>query len=175
MRQVSKDMHIILSNGLNRIATLRSREHAQKPQLRVVPSFCNNGTASGLDSLVDLGPFGFLHGDIIREGAARRYVRGMGDEQPVVIGLPRGHELRPEPGEVLLDAAWRADIPLASSCGGQGVCGDCVVNVVEGAENLVPPDVVEEAWFKRGDRPPRVRLACRLLVRGPAVVSTTYW
>jgi len=99
----------------------------------------------------------------------------MEDESPVVIGLPRGHEFRPEPGEVLLDAAWRADVPLASSCGGQGVCGDCVVKIVEGAENLEPPDDVERAWFARHPRPPAVRLACRLRVRGPAVVSTTYW
>jgi len=97
------------------------------------------------------------------------------DDAPLVIGLPRGHELRPQADECLLDAAWRADVPLASSCGGQGVCGDCIVRIVEGAENLAPPDDVERAWFERGERPAGVRLACRLIVRGPAVVATTYW
>ena len=97
------------------------------------------------------------------------------DDAPLVLGLPRGHRLRPQPDECLLDAAWRADVPLASSCGGQGVCGDCVVRIVEGEENLLPPDAVEQAWFDRRPRPAGVRLACRLRVRGPAVVATTYW
>jgi ferredoxin len=97
------------------------------------------------------------------------------DDAPLVLGLPRGHELRPRHDECLLDAAWRADVPLASSCGGQGVCGDCVVQIVEGAENLLPPDDVEHAWLQRRERPANVRLACRLRVRGPAVVSTGYW
>jgi ferredoxin len=99
----------------------------------------------------------------------------MGEESFVIVGLPRDHEIRIERDEVLLDAAWRAGVPLASSCGGQGVCGDCVVKIVQGAENLEPPDDVERAWFTRGERPAHVRLACRLRVHGPAVVSTTYW
>ena len=99
----------------------------------------------------------------------------MEDDAPVVIGLPRGHALRPEQGEVLLDTAWRCDVPLASSCGGQGVCGDCVVKVVEGMENLSDPDDVERLWMERNGHPEQLRLACRLLVRGRAVVSTTYW
>ncbi len=97
------------------------------------------------------------------------------DQRPTVIGLPAGHELRPDPDEVLLDTAWRCDVPLASSCGGQGVCGDCVVTIIEGAGNLAPPDVVERAWLDREARPADVRLACRLHVLGDAVVTTTYW
>jgi adenylate cyclase len=100
---------------------------------------------------------------------------GGDDDAPLVIGLPRGHALRPRRDECLLDAAWRADVPLASSCGGQGVCGDCAVRIVEGSEHLLPPDDVERAWFARRPRPAGVRLACRLRVCGPAVVATTYW
>jgi ferredoxin len=97
------------------------------------------------------------------------------DDAPLVLGLPRGHELRPEPDECVLDAAWRADVPLASSCGGQGVCGDCVVRIVDGAENLCPPDEVERTWLARNGDPPQTRLSCRLKVTGPAVIATTYW
>ncbi len=92
-----------------------------------------------------------------------------------MIGLPRGHELRPRRSECLLDAARRADVPLASSCGGRGICGDCVVRIVAGTANLAPPDEVERAWRAREERPAGVRLACRLRVLGPATVSTTYW
>lgn len=94
---------------------------------------------------------------------------------PLVIGLPRRYEMRPEPGESLLDAAWRAGVPLASSCGGQGVCGDCAVRVVRGAENFTPPDAVESEWRRRRSPPGDVRLACRSEVHGPAVVTTGYW
>ncbi len=100
----------------------------------------------------------------------------MPDPEPIIVtGLPRGHAIRVEPGECLLDAAWRADVPLASSCGGQGVCGACAVAVVSGGENLEPPDVVEQAWRIRNAPPDGIRLACRLIARGPAAVSTTYW
>jgi adenylate cyclase len=95
---------------------------------------------------------------------------------PRVLCLPRGHVVGVGPGETLLAAARRLDVPLASSCGGKAVCGDCIVRVVSGAEHLTPPDADEIAWRARtGKGSEALRLACCLRVTGPAEVATTYW
>jgi ferredoxin len=96
--------------------------------------------------------------------------------RPVVLCRPRGDVVLPAPDETLLAAALRSEVPLASSCGGKAVCGDCVVRIVAGRENLSPPDADELAWRKRtGKGGDDLRLACCLRVRGPAEVATTYW
>jgi uncharacterized 2Fe-2S/4Fe-4S cluster protein (DUF4445 family) len=51
---------------------------------------------------------------------------------PRVTFSPGGRTVTAEPGQSLLDAAFAASIPLASVCGGRGICGRCRV-VVHGA------------------------------------------
>ena len=93
-----------------------------------------------------------------------------------VLCVPRGDVLVPREDETILDAALRADVPLASSCGGRAVCGDCVVRVLAGDSNLTPADADERAWRARTGRGgDRLRLACCARVRGPVEVATTYW
>ena len=93
-----------------------------------------------------------------------------------VLCLPRGHVLVPRQDETILDAARRQDVPLAASCAGRAVCGDCIVRVLSGGENLTPPDADELAWRARtGKGCDTQRLACCTRVRGPVEVATTYW
>ena len=56
------------------------------------------------------------------------------------------------------------------NCGGYGQCGTCIVEIVEGMENLSPRTKVEEQKLKK--RPPSYRLACQTLVNGPVTVRT---
>ena len=56
------------------------------------------------------------------------------------------------------------------NCGGYGQCGTCVVDIVEGAENLSPRTEVEERKLKK--RPTSCRLACQALVNGSVSVVT---
>jgi ferredoxin len=115
----------------------------------------------------------------------------------LVTCVPRGDVLRPRPGETLLQAALRSRVPLASSCGGRAVCGDCLLRVLSGADRLSPPTPAELAWRARTGRglpgpapsgspsgpalgsgsPPAatLRLACCATVHGPVAVTTTYW
>lgn len=95
--------------------------------------------------------------------------------RPRVECVPRGVVVVPAPGETLLDAALRSRVPLASSCGGRAVCGDCLVRLVRGHEAVPPPDAEETAWRtrKRYDGP--LRLACCLRVGGDCAVATSYW
>lgn len=89
--------------------------------------------------------------------------------------MPRGDVLRPRADETLLDAALRQGVPLASSCGGHAVCGDCVVRVLDGAASIPPPDAAEAAWRARRRYEGPLRLACRVRVTGDCSVSATYW
>lgn len=56
------------------------------------------------------------------------------------------------------------------TCGGYGQCGTCIVEIVEGMENLSPRTEVEERKLKR--KPNTYRLACQTLVNGPVTVKT---
>jgi len=56
------------------------------------------------------------------------------------------------------------------NCGGYGQCGTCVVEVVEGMENLSPRTEVEQRKLKK--KPESYRLACQALVNGPVSVKT---
>ncbi|MBW4538852.1 MAG: (2Fe-2S)-binding protein [Myxacorys chilensis ATA2-1-KO14] len=56
------------------------------------------------------------------------------------------------------------------NCGGYGQCGTCIVEVVEGMENLSPRTDVENRKLKK--KPETYRLACQTLVNGPVSVKT---
>ncbi len=56
------------------------------------------------------------------------------------------------------------------NCGGYGQCGTCVVEIVEGLENVSPKTTVEERKLKK--RPDNCRLACQTTVHGPITVKT---
>jgi ferredoxin len=56
------------------------------------------------------------------------------------------------------------------SCGGYGQCGTCIVEIVEGMENLSPRTAVEDRKLKK--KPETYRLACQTMVNGPVSVVT---
>jgi ferredoxin len=56
------------------------------------------------------------------------------------------------------------------SCGGYGQCTTCIVEILEGAENLSPRTEVEERRFK--NKPDSYRLACQTTVNGRIRVLT---
>jgi ferredoxin len=57
-----------------------------------------------------------------------------------------------------------------TNCGGYGQCGTCIVEIVEGLENLTPRTDVEEKKFS--NKPDNYRLACQTVVNGPVSVNT---
>ena len=83
--------------------------------------------------------------------------------------------LLPAADETLLAAALRSGVPLASSCGGRAVCGDCLVRVVEGADRLAPPGADELAWRARKRYEGTARLACCARATGDCAIATSYW
>ncbi|MBW4621413.1 MAG: (2Fe-2S)-binding protein [Cyanosarcina radialis HA8281-LM2] len=57
-----------------------------------------------------------------------------------------------------------------TNCGGNGQCGTCIVEIVEGMENLSPKTDFEQRRLKK--KPESYRLACQTLVNGPVKVKT---
>jgi len=56
------------------------------------------------------------------------------------------------------------------NCGGYGQCGTCIVEIVEGIDNLPPRTEAEERILRK--KPDTYRLACQTLVNGPITVQT---
>ncbi|MEA5509102.1 2Fe-2S iron-sulfur cluster-binding protein [Crocosphaera sp. UHCC 0190] len=57
-----------------------------------------------------------------------------------------------------------------TNCGGYGQCGTCIVEIVEGMENLSPRTDFEQRVLKK--KPDSYRLACQTIVNGPVTVKT---
>lgn len=89
--------------------------------------------------------------------------------------LPMGRrELVPE-GVTLLEAVRQAGLPIATACGGIGLCGRCGLHVIEGSDSLPAENEIERGAKLRNRVDPRSRLACQVRVVGPLVVRADYW
>ncbi len=56
------------------------------------------------------------------------------------------------------------------NCHGNGLCGTCVMEIVEGAQNLTPKTLREK--FKLRSKPANYRLSCQCQVLGDVVCIT---
>ncbi|MDR2442294.1 MAG: ASKHA domain-containing protein [Deltaproteobacteria bacterium] len=79
--------------------------------------------------------------------------------------LPDNVTIEAETGESLLDVANRGKIHINASCGGEGVCGRCVVELREGNVQASPGLYLTDEDYQSG-----IRLACRAKVNGPATL-----
>lgn len=78
-------------------------------------------------------------------------------------------------GTLLIDAVRGANLPIASSCRADGLCGRCGVAILVG-ERQVAPESPEESRSKQRNRiDPRLRLACRIRVCADLSVAAPYW
>jgi ferredoxin len=78
-------------------------------------------------------------------------------------------------GQDVLHAALGASLPLASSCGGEGACKACRIEVLVGADRLSPPTERERAALDAAACGPNERLACAARILGDVTITTSYW
>lgn len=78
-------------------------------------------------------------------------------------------------GSNLMESLMRENIPVASSCGGEGVCTKCVLKILEGKDNLSPPNDVEKDLHEIHDFARNERVSCQTQVLGDIKVDATYW
>ena len=68
-------------------------------------------------------------------------------------------------GTSILDAARRANLPLKTTCGGKGTCGDCVVQVLSGAYQSKSSGALSKQLIKQG-----YALACQTEIKNNLTV-----
>ena len=70
-------------------------------------------------------------------------------------------------GKTLLSAALEMGVIISHVCGGDGACGTCRIEVVQGWDNLTPP--TPDETYKELEAP--YRLSCQSKLRGDVVVK----
>jgi adenylate cyclase len=78
-------------------------------------------------------------------------------------------------GATILVAANSVNVPIGQSCSGDGICGWCKVQVVQGMDQLAPPSPLERNLLEEKQFLPDERAACLARVKGDVTVTTTYW
>ena len=71
-------------------------------------------------------------------------------------------DLKIQPGSTVLGALQENEIYLPSACGGQGTCGTCACQVVEGGGSILP---TEKNFFTRREQMDNWRLGCQVKVK----------
>jgi len=94
---------------------------------------------------------------------------------PKVTIQKTGKIIEVAPGANLMSTLLDASLPVASSCGGDGVCRKCRVQVLQGKEHLSEPTPTEEFLWECGEYEKNERMSCQAQIVGDITVSTTYW
>lgn len=94
------------------------------------------------------------------------------DLEPIGLRIPITEEM------TILDAAQEAGVGIMAICGGEGWCGKCKVQLIEGTLN--PPNEIEKEVLSADDLKYGLRLACQARVKSntklhipPDSLSTT--
>ncbi len=74
-----------------------------------------------------------------------------------------------------MKALLAAGLPVASSCQGDGICAKCRIQIVEGAENLSPPNPREQILRDRLRIAREYRISCQTTVLGDIKIDASYW
>jgi len=95
---------------------------------------------------------------------------------PTINFLKENKEITAADGANLREKAIQNQVDIyrlkgkLMNCGGYGQCGTCLVEIVEGMENLSPKTPFEERKLRK--KPDNYRLACQTLVNGEVSVNT---
>ncbi len=79
-----------------------------------------------------------------------------------------------DPKKTLMQNLLDQGIQVASSCGGDGICGKCRMRVFTPGE-LPPPSDLEKKTLQKNGGEPGERLSCQLFLKDNAMAETTYW
>lgn len=94
---------------------------------------------------------------------------------PIVTFHPSGKKVEVKEGTTLFEAALSANLPVASSCYTDFVCGKCNMQVISGSENLATQSEAERKLLRREKRDETDRISCVTKIWGDCTVTTTYW
>lgn len=78
-------------------------------------------------------------------------------------------------GSNLMFSLLERDIPVASSCHGEGVCSKCRIQIIQGADKLSKPNERELFLAQQNNLKANERISCQTLVLGDITIHTGYW
>ena len=79
-----------------------------------------------------------------------------------------------DPKKTIMQNLLDHGIPVASSCGGDGICGKCRM-VVYSTGPIEPCSDLEKKTLSRNHAAAGERLSCQLYLEENSMVETTYW
>ncbi|MGE5085987.1 MAG: 2Fe-2S iron-sulfur cluster-binding protein [Bacillota bacterium] len=94
---------------------------------------------------------------------------------PVISFKKNRTPLVVENGANLMQALLDGGLPVASSCGGDGVCAKCRIIITAGNENLSLENETEAFLRESKSIPQGTRISCQVQVLGDITVDATYW
>lgn len=78
-------------------------------------------------------------------------------------------------GTNLMKALLDNNIPVASSCNGEGVCGKCKIRIVEGITHLSEENETEKFLKEKNMIASNIRISCQTTVLGNILIDASYW
>lgn len=111
----------------------------------------------------------------LRRAASRLSGRTAAPAGPFPLTVEGSAPVEVSGGHSILQAAVLNGIDISHYCGGMASCGTCKVEVVDGAENLLPPDGREQMVLGSQSTAAGHRLACQARVVGPVTVRIPRW
>ena len=90
---------------------------------------------------------------------------------PIITVLPNHVNLSVDTNTPVLEALRDEEIYIKSSCGGVASCSDCVIKVVEGADNCNPPPFEETRLLGNVFHITKERLSCQLKCTGDITID----
>ncbi len=92
-----------------------------------------------------------------------------------ILSFVDGTEIEVPKNKNLMKAVQNAGRPVANSCEFDGVCGHCVLQILEGQENLSQPGEKEITLAKKEGLKPDQRVSCLCRILGDLRVDAAYW
>lgn len=77
-------------------------------------------------------------------------------------------------GSNLMKSLQESGVPVASSCGGEGVCAKCRLSVESGSE-IDLPNETEQFLMQKFKFDSSMRISCQLKVTADLTLSASYW
>ena len=93
---------------------------------------------------------------------------------PIVFVPQLDKKITCEKGSILMEVLQSNEVPVASSCLGDGICGKCVVEI-KFKNNSSPITELESQLVKKYDWSNLQRASCQTLVSSDLVARSTYW
>ena len=94
---------------------------------------------------------------------------------PKIFFAKTGKFIEVLPGANLMQSLLAHNIPVASSCHGDAVCGKCRIDVLGGIDQLSKPNSDELRLREQYKLSSAQRIGCQTSVLGDIRVDTPYW